>query len=39
MTMKNDAKFEEELTYRFKIDMNSLTNFDLITQKSEKPEL
>ena len=39
MTMKNDAKFEEELTYRFKIDMNILTNFDLITQKSEKLEL
>ena len=27
MTMKNDAKFEEELTCRFKIDMTNLTNF------------
>ena len=28
MTMKNDAKFEEELTYHFKVDMRNLTNFD-----------
>ena len=28
MTMKNDAKFEEELTCRSKIDMGNLTNFD-----------
>ena len=28
MTMKNDAKFEEELTCRFKIDLSNLTNFD-----------
>ena len=28
MTMKNDAKFEEELTCRFKIAMGNLTNFD-----------
>ena len=28
MTMKNDAKFVEELTCRFKIDMTNLTNFD-----------
>ena len=28
MTMKNDAKFEEELTCDFKIDMRNLTNFD-----------
>ena len=27
MTMKNDAKFEEELTFFFKTDRNS-TNFD-----------
>ena len=26
MTMKNDAKFEEELTCRLKIDMRNLTN-------------
>ena len=36
MTMKNDAKFEEELTCRFKIDMRNLTNFDPSTQKSQK---
>ena len=28
MTMKNDAKFEEELTCCFKFDMENLTNFD-----------
>ena len=28
MAMKNDAKFEEELTCRFKIDMGNLTDFD-----------
>ena len=27
MTMKNDAKFEEELTCRLKIDMRNLKNF------------
>ena len=27
MTMKNDVKFEEELTCHFKIDMRKLTNF------------
>ena len=26
--MKNDAKFEEELTCHFKIDMRNLINFD-----------
>ena len=31
MTMKNNAKFEEELTCRFKTDMRNLTNFDLNT--------
>ena len=36
MTMKNDAKFEEELTCRLKIDMRILTNFDPSTQKSQK---
>ena len=36
MTMKNDAKFEEELTCRFKIDMENLTNFDPSTKKSQK---
>ena len=28
MTVKIDAKFEEELTCRFKVDMRILTNFD-----------
>ena len=32
MTMKNNTKFEEELTFHFKTDRN-LTNFDLSTQK------
>ena len=36
MTMKNDAKFEEELTCRFKTDMRNLTNFDPSTRKSGK---
>ena len=36
MTMKNDAKIEEELTCQFKIDMTNLTNFDLSTRKSQK---
>ena len=39
MTMKNVAKFEEELTCQFKIDMRNLTNltnFGLSTQKSQK---
>ena len=36
MTMKNDAKFVEELTCRFKTDMKNLTNFDPSTQKSKK---
>ena len=36
MTMKNDAKIEEELTYQFKIDMRNLTNFDSSTQKYQK---
>ena len=28
MTLKNDAKIDEELTCQFKIDMRTLTNFD-----------
>ena len=28
MTVKNEAKFEEELTCQFKFDMRNLTNFD-----------
>ena len=36
MTIKNDAKIEEELTCQFKIDMRNLTNFDPSTRKSQK---
>ena len=35
MTLKNGAKFKKK-TFRFKIDMRNLTNFDSITQKSQK---
>ena len=36
MTMKNDTKFEKELTCLFKIYMRNLTNFDPNTQKCKK---
>ena len=36
MTMNNDEKFEEELTYQFKIDMKNLTTCDPSKQKSQK---
>ena len=36
MAMKNNAKFEEELTFHFKTDMRNLTNFDSSTPKSKK---
>ena len=36
MAMKNDAKFGEKLTCRFKIDIRNLTNVDLSTQNSQK---
>ena len=39
MKIKNDGKFEEELTCRFKTDMRSLTNFDPSSQKSQKSAL
>ena len=35
MAVKNEAKFEEELTCQFKIDMRNLTNFDPSTRKSQ----
>ena len=35
MTVKNDAKIEEKLTCRFKIDMRNFTNFDPNTWKSK----
>ena len=34
MAMKNDAKFDIELTCHFKTDMRNLTSFDPSTQKS-----
>ena len=36
MKAKNNAKFEEELTFLFKIDMRNLTNFDSSSPKSKK---
>ena len=39
MTMKNDARFEEELTCQFKIDMRNLINFDPSTRKTQKTTL
>ena len=33
--MKNDAKFEEDLTFQFKIDMRNLMNVDPSTHKSQ----
>ena len=35
MTMKRDAKLEEELTCRFKTDMRTLMNFDPSTRISQ----
>ena len=39
MTLKNDEKFEKELTCGFKIDIMNLKNFDSSTQKSQKFKL
>ena len=36
MTMKSDAKCEEEFTCHIKIDMRNLMNFGPSTQKSQK---
>ena len=36
MTMKNNVKFEEELTFHIKTYMRDLTNVDSSTQKSKK---
>ena len=33
MRMKNDAKFQEDLTCQFKTDMRNLKNLDPSTQK------
>ena len=35
-TIKNDRKFEKELTCQFKTDIRNLTSFDLGTQESHK---
>ena len=39
MIMKNNTKFEEELTFHFKTDMRNLPNFNSTTQKSKKISL
>ena len=36
MTLKNDTKFEEELTCQFKSDIRNLMKFDPSTQKLQK---
>ena len=36
MTIKNDAKFKEELASHFKIDMRNLMKFNGSTQKSQR---
>ena len=36
LTMKNDAKFEVELTGQFKIDIRNLMKFGQRTWKSQK---
>ena len=36
MRMKNDARFEEELTCQFKIDIRNLINFEPSNQKTKK---
>ena len=36
MAMKNNAKFEEELTCHSKTDMRNLTNIGSSSQKSKK---
>ena len=36
MTIENDTEIEEELTYRLKIDIRNLKNFDPTTWMSKK---
>ena len=36
MAMKNNAKFEEEMTFHFKTDTRNLTHFYSSTPKSKK---
>ena len=39
MKMKNDPKFQEDLTFQFKTDMRNLTNYDRGTRKFRKSAL
>ena len=39
MKLKRDAKFGEESTCRFKIDISNLKKFDLSTRKFQKSSL
>ena len=39
MALKNDERFGEELTCRFKIDTKNLKNFHPSTRKSQKSSL
>ena len=39
MTMKNNAKIEEEMTFHFKTDMRNLPNFDSTAPKYKKNAL
>ena len=39
MAMTNDAKVEEELTFKFKTDRRMLTDFDWSNQKPQKSAL
>ena len=36
VTIKNDAKFEKELTCLLKTELRNLTNFEPSTEKSQK---
>ena len=36
MTMKNDAKFEQELTSQFKVEIKNLTNVNPSNQNFQK---
>ena len=37
MTIKNEGKFEKEMSCQFKTDMKNLTDFDPVTRKFQKP--
>ena len=36
MAIKNDGKYEKELTFQFKTDMKNLTNFDSSTGQCQQ---